>query len=103
VQCGRPIPAFDVVARMESIEDALAGDCRMNMVDSQSGLAVAEKIQRVHAPELVDFLAQAWALGAAPRTTSICCSPTPSHIRDCTPRNRAAKRPSCRCVRTVLL
>ena len=44
----------------------LAGDCRLNMVDSQSGLAVAEKIERVHAPELVDFLAQAWALGAAP-------------------------------------
>ena len=48
-------------------------------------------IQRVHGPELVEFLAQAWALALLPRTTSICCSPTPSHIRDCTPRQSPPK------------
>jgi acetoin utilization deacetylase AcuC-like enzyme len=66
VQCGRPIPAFDVVARMESIHHALTSDHRMNMVEPQSGLAVAEMILRVHAAELADFLAQAWAQGSPP-------------------------------------
>jgi acetoin utilization deacetylase AcuC-like enzyme len=66
VQCGRPIPAFDVVARMESIHAALADHHRMTMVDPQSGLAVAEMIQRVHAVELVDFLAHAWTQSSHP-------------------------------------
>ncbi|MGH3638056.1 MAG: histone deacetylase family protein [Mycobacterium sp.] len=66
VQCGRPIAAFDLVARMDSIHNALAGDHRINMVEPQIGLAVDEMIRRVHDQELVDFLAQAWEQGHSP-------------------------------------
>ncbi len=59
VQCGRQIPAFDRTERMTSILKRIEGDPGLEMVDPrQHGTA---PILRVHDPELVAFLAAAWA------------------------------------------
>ena len=65
VQCGRPIPAFDTVARMGAVEEALRADSRVRM-QPPAEPAVTEAIGRVHDPDLVAFLAKAWTEQAAP-------------------------------------
>ncbi len=60
VQCGRPIPAFDTVARMQVVEDALVRHRSVELQNPREGFAVASMIRRVHDDDLVDFLARAW-------------------------------------------
>jgi len=66
VQCGRPIPAFDTVARMQVVEGALANHHRVQMCAPQHDLAVTSAIGRVHDADLVDFLSRAWAERTGP-------------------------------------
>lgn len=66
VQCGRPIPAFDTVARMAVVEQALAAHPRVLMTPPSVLTAVAETIGRVHDDDLVDFLQRAWRDRRAP-------------------------------------
>lgn len=61
VQCGRPIPAFDTVARMQVVEDALALHRAVTFQAPDAELATRAMIRRVHDDDLVDFLARAWA------------------------------------------
>ena len=65
VQCGRPIAAFDTVARMESIHHTLGGDDRVELIAPDGDVNVNECIRKVHRAGLVDFLENAWA--ATPR------------------------------------
>ncbi len=60
VQCGRPIPAFDTVARMKAVEDALASHPGVEFLPPQEDPALGSVIRRVHDADLVDFLARAW-------------------------------------------
>ncbi|QZT64261.1 histone deacetylase family protein [Mycolicibacterium austroafricanum] len=66
VQCGRPIAAFDTVARMSAVEQALRGDDRVRMQPPSADLAVSGLITRVHDPDLVEFLAKAWVQQSGP-------------------------------------
>lgn len=66
VQCGRAIPAFDTVARMDSIHRALAADPNVEMTDPDMDIAVLESIRGVHDTALVDFLDQAWTAAEVP-------------------------------------
>lgn len=66
VQCGRAIDAFDTVARMQAVEDALSGDTRVRMVAPRDDQSFDAMIRKVHESEMVDFLAHAWSEGTAP-------------------------------------
>ena len=66
VQCGRPIPAYDTVARMQVVEDALARHQSVTFEAPHEALAVHAMIRRVHDDDLVDFLAGAWAERSGP-------------------------------------
>lgn len=60
VACGRPMPAFDVVARMQSVLDALTPDSHFELTPPRQDLTVAAQIERVHDVKLVEFLRRAW-------------------------------------------
>lgn len=66
VQCGRPIQAFDTVARMDSIHHALAGEPNVELIGPDVDSAVLESIRGVHDTALVDFLGQAWSAADVP-------------------------------------
>ncbi|WP_380173671.1 histone deacetylase family protein [Kineococcus sp. DHX-1] len=67
VQCGRPIPAFDTPARMESVLAALRGTAWARQVEPTPRGDVDAAMARVHDTDLLDFLRRAW--DEAPRET----------------------------------
>ncbi|MFI2841452.1 hypothetical protein [Mycolicibacterium sp. PDY-3] len=60
VQCGIAIPAFDTVARMDSILTRLRDVSGVALVDPDGDADVLAAAARVHSADLVAFLAQAW-------------------------------------------
>jgi len=66
VQCGRPIVAFDTVARMDSIHRALADDDRVETFPPDGDIDVLDGVHRVHGAALVEFLSRAWPSDQAP-------------------------------------
>lgn len=66
VQCGRPIPAYDTVARAGVLDTALRDIQGVEIHSPHGGLAIDTAIGRVHDTALVDFLAHAWKDGTHP-------------------------------------
>ena len=60
VQCGRPIAAFDTVARMDSIYRTLADEERVETIPPDDDIAILDGVHRVHGAALVEFLRHAW-------------------------------------------
>lgn len=61
VQCGRAVPGFDSVDRMDVVTAAIKADPLSHLVDPADHLDVEAAIARVHEPTLVNFLENAWA------------------------------------------
>ncbi|MEX7471399.1 histone deacetylase family protein [Mycobacterium adipatum] len=66
VQCGRPIPAYDTVARMGVVDEALRRIDGVEMHAPRADFALRSVISRVHDVALVDFLSCAWKDGTHP-------------------------------------
>lgn len=67
VQCGIAIPAFDTVARMDSILTRLRQTSGVELVDPDGDVDALGAAGRVHSADLIDFLAHAWDKGAPPQ------------------------------------
>jgi acetoin utilization deacetylase AcuC-like enzyme len=60
VQCGKALPAFDTVARMMSILSTLDGDELVDLRQPSADVDPHAAARRVHSPELMTFLENAW-------------------------------------------
>ena len=60
VQCGRALPAFDTVDRMNSILSALELDTCSKLVDPAENIDLMAAMARVHEPGLIRFIENAW-------------------------------------------